>query len=297
MRGAAAGDRLALVDYAGAYTVALPLGRGETNAAAPQGAGFLTAKVDVSGGVTLAGALADGTAWSGSATAAWAPDGDGLVVPVFAVLYRGLGMLWGALRLAPQGAGFYDNTAEPYLGTFFSDAEPTGREGLVWYAAGQPSSRSYPEGFDLDLAASGGAYNVGVTSLEALIGRPDFKLWLRVDPVADSACDPSVVIGLAGGAAWLPAKGALNPCGTAFAVSAQTGLFSGSFTLSDTSGGKAVARRVAYRGALAPLKWMLGDEGYESPGAGFFTVSGLLPSTATSRIVSPGVQLLWAPVE
>lgn len=290
-------NRPALSEYVGYYTVALPPGENETNAVMPRGVGYLTVRVESTGSATLAGVLSDGTAWSGSATVAVAPDGDGLIVPVFAVLYKGLGQFWGALRLAPQAAGVDDNVAAPYLGAFFSDVAASGREGLVWYSARQATSRLYPDGFELDLAASGGAYNTSVTSLEAVIGKQGHLLRLRFDAVPDSSCDPAVTVALSGSTVWLPSKGAMNPCGTTLSVSAQTGLFSGSFTLSDTSSGQTVTRRATYKGVLAPLKGSFDGKEYEAPGSGFFTVNGLSPTPATSWIDSFGAQLLWVPLE
>lgn len=296
-RNAWSENRAALAAYAGYYTVVLPPGENASGAVLPQGVGYLTVKVEPTGTATAAGVLADGTSWSGSAPAAVAPDGDGLIVPVFAALYKGAGQLWGALRLVPQDTGVDDNGVEPYLGPFYSDLAVAGREGLVWYSAQRPESRLYPDGFELDLAASGGAYNTGATSLEAVIGKRDHLLRLRFDAVSDSASDPSVTVALSGGTAWLPPKGVMNPCGATFSVRTQTGLFSGTFTLSDTSSGKTVTRRVTYKGALSPLTWTFGDTGYESPGSGFFTVSGLSPTLTTSRVDSLAAQLLWVPVE
>ena len=297
-RHAWAEDKPALAEYAGYYTAVLPPEPGGDAAAVPQGVGYLTMSVGASGAVTLAGVLADGTAWSGSATAVRAPDGNGLVVPVFATLYQSQGMLWGALRLAPNAVGVYDNEIGPYPGPFYFDAAAGGREGLVWFSARRETSRSYPDGFDSGLLVSGGAYHADTVSLEALIGKRDHLLRLRFDPVSDSVCDPSVTIALSGGAAWLPPAGTWNnPCKTTFAANAKTGLFSGTFTLSDTSAGKTVTRKVTYKGVLSPMKWTSGSVEYDSPGSGFFTVNELLPSPSTSRYVSLGAQLLLAPSE
>lgn len=289
-------NKPALAEYAGYYTVALPLGDARGAEFYPTGTGYLTVKLEATGAATVAGVLSDGTAWSSSTPAFVAPDGEGLVVPVFAPLYKGVGQLWGTLRIAPNGTGVSDNTITPYLGATFSDAAASSRKGLVWYTGVQAQWRFYPDGFDLDLDATGATYHTGAVTAEARLGKADHLLYLSFDPISEAAYDPSLTVALSGSTIWLPPAGAANLCGTTLSLNGQTGLFSGAFTLRDTVSGKTVTRQVTYKGVLAPLHWTFGDTTYESPGSGFFTVNGLLPSPTTSWIDSLGTQLLWVPL-
>jgi hypothetical protein len=294
-RNAWSENRAALAEYAGYYTVALPLSESNGAEFYPLGTSYLTVKLEATGTAALAGMLSDGTPWSGSAPAFAAPDGDGLIVPVFAPLYAGVGQLWGVLRIAPNGAGVSDNTISSYGGAFFSDTEPGSRNGLIWQSGLQPFSRLYPDGFDLDLAASGGAYNAGTVPLEARLGSPGHLTHLKFDAIGGGAPDPSLNVTLSGNAIGLPPAGAANPCSTTFRVDSQTGLFTGSFMLADIVSGRAYIRVMGYRGVLAPLQVTYGADTYDAPGSGFFLANGLWPTPSSSWIDSLGVQLLWLP--
>ncbi len=67
-----------------------------------------------------------------------------------------------------------------------------------------------------------------------------------------------------------------NPCVVAMTIVPSTGLFSGSFTLTDTVAGQAVSRPVSYSGILLSHK---------GKGFGYFTLQGLAPSPAAPPIL------------
>ena len=297
-RSAWAESKPALAEYAGYYTVALPNKTVYSGSDCPAGTGYITLSLNASGVATLAGVLADGTTWSGSSTACPAPDRAGLVVPIFAPLYSGAGKVWGTLRIAPQATGADDNEIEGYEARYVGDqAEPEG-DGLLWVAGARSSSRSYPSGFCLGVAACGGYYNAGAMTAEARLSRADHALFLDFDAIDSTTNSPAVTVALSGNTIWLPAKGtAANPCGTTLTVNGATGIFSGGFTLGDVVSGRKVTRAVAYKGVLVPYQWTYGSTTYSSPGSGFFLVNGLSPSTSTSPIDSLGAQLLWIPLE
>ncbi len=292
-------ERWRLAEHVGYYTVALPIEEVNATPYYPFGTGYMTVSLASSGGVLLAGMLSDGTGWSASSTACLAPDGAGLLIPVFATLGKGQGQVWGWLLLEPNRTGQGDNTLTDYRGRLPGGAsEERMSDGVLWHAVYPTDSRQYPDGLSLWLAAIGSAYETSkAQSMEARLGRPDHQLALLFDAIPDAAGSPTVAVALAGDTVWLPQKGVMNPCGTGLKVNAQSGLFEGMFTLVDVSGGKTVSRKVTYRGVLTPLSWVYTDATYESPGGGFFLVNGLLPTPSTSWIDSYGVQLLWLPTE
>jgi len=297
-RNAWADSKSALAEYVGYYTIALPNNTLYSGSDCPAGTGYVTLSLNASGVATLAGVLADGTVWSGSSTAFFAPDGEGLIVPIFAALYSGAGKVWGTLRISPQTTGVGDNTAAGYAAAYFSDQTDPEGDGLLWVAGARSASRLYPSGFCLGVSICGGYYNTGAMTAEARLAQADHALYLDFDEIDSTTNSPAVTVALSGDTIWLPTKGtAANACGTTLTVSSATGLFSGGFTLSDTVSGRKVTRSIAYKGILTPLQWTYGTTTYNSPGSGFFLVNGLSPSTNTSPIDSLGVQMLWIPLE
>jgi len=292
-----ADNRPVLAEYVGYYTAALPENRVYTGAAYPLGTSYLTVSLSTSGVATLSGVMSDGAAWSGSSTAYPAPDGTGLIIPVFSALNSGAGQVWGTLRIAPQALGRDDNQVEGYAANYFSDqASPEGA-GLLWISGVQSSSRLYPDGFCLGLMVSGGYYNTGAMTCEARLAKVNNILYLNFDTIASTTNEPAVSVAISDNTIWLPSKGVANPCGTTLSVNGQTGIFSGGFTLSDTVSGKTVTRKITYKGIVSPLQWTFGTTAYDSPGSGYFLVNGVSPTTTTSAIDSLGAQLLWVPQE
>ena len=291
-----AGNRSALAEYAGYYTVALPGQLAFSGATYPTGVGYVTVNLNASGVATLAGVMGDGTAWSGSATAYPAPDGNGLIVPLFASLYTGAGQVWGTLRIAPQATGKYDNTMESYAAAYVSDQSYVEDGGLLWVAKARSASRLYPDGFCLGLTVSGGYYNTGAMTHEARLSKAGHMLYLSFDTLSSWSDDPSVTVALSDSTVWLPSGAAANPCGTTLSINTATGLISGRFALTDLVSGKTVTRKVSYKGVLSPTQWTFGGTDYTAPAAGLFTVNGLSPTPTTSLIDALGVQLLWVPI-
>jgi hypothetical protein len=131
--------------YAGYYTFAAPLERVQSNGEAehmPLGNSYFTATVGKDGSVKFAGALADGSAFSGSSV--FMLSDSQLRIPFFFPLYAAKGFISGCLEV---GA---DRIVHP------SEVLPT-----VWSYPGRTPTVTPPrvaDRFSLELAAQGGWY-------------------------------------------------------------------------------------------------------------------------------------------
>jgi hypothetical protein len=118
--------------FAGNYTVIIPGISGSPDS--PQGYGYGTLKIDVTGKAKFVASLADGTAVSQSTTIS--QDGDW---PLFGSLYHGLGILWAQMTIDTSQA------ANDIHGP------------LSWLKA-QQSGKFYPNGFDVEVTGIGSVY-------------------------------------------------------------------------------------------------------------------------------------------
>jgi hypothetical protein len=118
--------------FAGSYTVIIPGVSGSQTA--PQGYGYGTLKVDVTGKVKFLGSLADGTAVTESASIS--QDGDW---PLFGSLYKGQGILWAPMIIDTSRASDDIHGA------------------LSWIKAAQ-NAKFYPDGFDVEVTGIGSTY-------------------------------------------------------------------------------------------------------------------------------------------
>jgi hypothetical protein len=132
MDGRRAGDfeRSKPVPHAGAWTLVIPGGEGNTE---PAGAGFVTVTVDPRGKVSLSGFLADGTPIRQKTLIS--RDGQW---PLFARLYKNLGSVAGWIDFTP-GAG-------------------SGQGGLVVWIQPPRNKPPYASGFVNTLAAEASSY-------------------------------------------------------------------------------------------------------------------------------------------
>ena len=135
----------AAAQYAGYYTVSLVAP--DAMPGEPCGSGYMTMTLDAKGKAKLVGKLADGTAYSGSATAAFVgePDSPSIRVPLYAC--KGTSVFGGWLSIRENDAG--DLVAE-------IDAPDTD---LVWMNDDPASTREGEEGFRLYLQPVGGWYD------------------------------------------------------------------------------------------------------------------------------------------
>lgn len=133
--------------FEGLYTVALP-----ADAEDRWGAGYLSLKVDKSGGVKVAGKAADGTSLSCSATLGFAQGVDTPLAAAYVApsAYKG-GMFAGEFAIAPAAAVTF--------------VEP----GFVWASRNPQATGIYGEGFIRLLQPEGGWYDKNA-SLRVLYG-------------------------------------------------------------------------------------------------------------------------------
>ena len=133
--------------FEGLYTVALP-----ADAEDRWGAGYLSLKVDKSGGVKVAGKAADGTSLSCSATLGFAQGVDTPLAAAYVApsAYKG-GMFAGEFAIAPAAAVMF--------------VEP----GFVWASRNPQATGIYGEGFIRLLQPEGGWYDKNA-SLRVLYG-------------------------------------------------------------------------------------------------------------------------------
>lgn len=142
---------VAMAAHAGYYTVALVAP--DAMPGEPRGTGYMTMTLDAKGKAKLAGKLADGTAYSGSATAALVGEEDSpsVRVPLFA--QKGTSVFGGWLSIKADEYGVPVATI---------DSPDTD---LVWKNDDPASTRDGEEGFALYLYPVGGWYDT-VSSLQ-----------------------------------------------------------------------------------------------------------------------------------
>ena len=147
--------------YAGYYTVSL-VAPGAM-AGEPCGSGYMTLTLDAKGKAKVAGKLADGTAYTSSATAAFvgAADSPSIRVPLYA--YKGTGVFGGWLSIRANDAG--DVVAE-------IDSPDTD---IVWKNDDPNATREGEEGFALDLQPVGGWYDT-VSNLQRFYLESDLSV-------------------------------------------------------------------------------------------------------------------------
>lgn len=131
--------------YAGYYTVSLVAP--DAMPGEPRGSGYMTMTLDAKGKAKLAGKLADGTAYSGSAVAALVGEEDSPAVRVPLYAQKGNWVFGGWLSVRENEAG--DLVAE--IGSPDTD--------IVWKNDDPLSTRDGEEGFALYLYPVGGWYD------------------------------------------------------------------------------------------------------------------------------------------
>ena len=157
----------AMAAHTGYYTVSLVVqGAMSGN---PLGSGYVTMTLDAKGKAKLAGKLADGTAYSGSATAALAGDSENpsVCVPLFAQKGTWVFGGWLSVKVGDDGV--------PVVET----------DTLVWANDNPASTRDGEDGFALDLYPVGGWYDT-VSNLQRSYLESDLSVEL---PEGDDALD------------------------------------------------------------------------------------------------------------
>lgn len=250
----------------------------------PQGWGYATFTVAKDGKWKMAGRTADGETITGAAAVGF----DGQLI-VYQALYKPFaGSLWGSLSLDPV------DTENP------SDNSLTGDVDWVRPAATNTKTRAYQAGFGLPgtpevlpvpLEAVGGSYRApgkdelvlelpapGETNVELLFSEGGLP----------AAQDPDQVLGILAGNKPFNPKPAGPTHTTLKKLTAKTGLFEGSFRLTDpdprTGATGDVVRDAIFRGVL-----IRDDVEGASYGAGHFLIEALPADGETPKKTTPVV--------
>ncbi len=192
----------AMAAHAGYHTVSLVAPA--AMAGEPLGSGYVTMTLDAKGKAKLAGKLADGTSYSGSATAALAgdPENPSVCVPLFT--QKGSWVFGGWLSVKTGDDGVPVVEADP----------------LAWKNDDPASTRDGEEGFALELQPVGGWYDT-VSNLQRSYLESDLSVDL---PEGDDALEEIMeALALGDGYAFRaqPSGQAVDLVGNALAVEKQ----------------------------------------------------------------------------
>lgn len=247
---------------AGFYSFALDLAVPTNLSTIPQGSGYATFSVALSGALAIVGKAADGEPITSAGVLG--PDGQ---ICLYASLYRNAGSIHGELALAEDADGhFYDNTLT---------GSPT------WF---KPTTvtRTYATTFGpLSLTAAGGY--LAATNREIVLGLPETgaaQLSFTDGGLADSATDPDV--GFTYTDDNKVVLSSTNPGKTTLLINKSTGAVSGKFTLTETT--PRLVRNVTYQGQIVRLP------GGAKKAVGYFLLTQK-PATATSLLLSGGIAI------
>ncbi len=258
--------------FAGAYnsSVDLPLAA-QGDVTQPLGAGWQQMTVTAAGTTTGTGRTAEGVAY-GFAGGLW-PDGS---VPQFVLISLSKASVMGLPKITP-GATAPENRVTGWVDEYKSG--PTGAADRT-YAAGIPY---------LQREVDGSPWVKPTTALPIVLGRADALGNASIAFTSGGVESAAQFASLAqtfrinkNNTATFAAAAAGNPCKVTMAVTASTGLFTGSFTLTDVVAGKPVIRTVSYAGLLLS---------HLNKGRGYFLLPGLSPGTATSAILGGRVNV------
>lgn len=246
---------------AGLYNTALELPLENVgDSSTPQGAGWTQLTVAALGTVTISGRLSDGTAFTGTSII-----GADRRVPLFQLLYTNHGSLRGWQVIGAD--------------------EWVSSDDLTWVKTGPiaTTDKTYAAGYAIALNSSGAKYVKPTTAQPIVLALPDQADNAMVQfsggdiESAAKYADLAQVfrISKTNIATFLTATTG-NPCAVKMTLVPTTGLFSGSFTLSDPGALKPVVRTVSYYGVMLS---------HRREGVGCF----LLPGLATGSAIQAGL--------
>lgn len=259
--------------YAAAYNsvVELPLAS-MNDTAQPLGSGWQQMTISKSGVVSGTGRTADGMSYTFSGTL-W-PNGS---LPQFAILYTSkTGSITGLPRVS--------------LGADLAANRVSGWVEQIKNGPASSTDRTYRNSIPLLRRDVDGAPWVKPTTLMPVVmelpDAPDNADIAFTNGGIESAAqfsdlDQVFRINKTNTTSFKTITGG-NPSAVTMKITATTGLFTGSFTLTDTVSGLVVKRPVSFSGI------MLSHRGL---GFGYFTLNGLSPSSATAPILSGRVLL------
>jgi hypothetical protein len=206
----------------------------------PQGDGYMTLSVPISGIGTMAGRLPDGTTITSSAPVGRA--GQGIL---FQMLYKNTGSLLARMGIS---SGRNTNAADATIGFYACNGSAR------WIKGTQPASeRNYKQGFDATfLNLRGWVYqppNASVTPI--VMGLPDrsgnVSLDFQQGGLATAGPNPDLTFKI-NTANQADFTNVANPAKVTFKVTPSTGVYSGTFEL-ETNG---IKRPVTYQGLIIP---------------------------------------------
>jgi hypothetical protein len=277
--------------FSGYYTVALP-GNSE------YGSGYLTLTVDKAGKVKVGGKLADGTAVSMSGT----------------LLINGSGSVYTALYAAPatyKGGMLYGPVGfvKPFDGEAFDgEVYLYNSEPVRWESRNPLATETYGAGFARETGLSGGRYgslaslgtyyagldltagaatNAAAPELTVGTVRYDSVWWNPTGIALTPSLKAGSLAGLTAPAAGKPTDtdkdgvwdySATNSVGLKVALTPATGLFKGSFLAWFDYAGKHTSKKMAFEGALTPVREDTMD-GIEGRGYFLWADKAVIPAT------------------
>ena len=252
--------------YAGQYnsSVDLPVAS-LTDAAQPLGVGWQQMTVAPAGTVTGSGRTAEGISYT-FGSGLW-PNGE---VPQFVLIDSNKGSIT-ALPAISLGASVADNRVVGWVDEI-KNGPITATDRT--YASGIPYLRRNVDGapwikptaaLPIVMGLADAAGNASITFTKG-----------GIETAAQFASLAQTFRITKTNTATMSSAAAGNPSNVLMTIAPTTGLFSGSFTLTDTVAGKPAPRIVNYFGIMLS---------HRNRGYGYFTLPGLTPSTATSPIL------------
>lgn len=272
--------------YIGYYTFGLELGDGVGNSAIPQGWGYGSLTVSKGGKWRLAGRSADGETLTIAASVGF----EGQVI-VYQTLYRPfLGSMLGALLIDPVDTGNAN------------DNSISGDVDWVRPANTNVRTRAYQAGFGLPgtseatavpLEAIGGIYQDPTRDKILVMGLPspgtedNVKLTFTQADLAASMQSPDQVLGILDGNKIANPKPAGATSTTLRRLTPRTGLFEGSFRLTDpdlrpASTGAPLVRDAAFFGVL-----IRDDVTMKNYGVGYYLLESRPQGTEVPKKTTP----------
>ncbi|MDB6138186.1 MAG: hypothetical protein JWO94_1258, partial [Verrucomicrobiaceae bacterium] len=234
------------VGYGGSYNFAFgPVING------PDGFSFGSFKVPATGVVTVAGKLADGTAFGTSTFVG--PEGQ---VLIYQPLYSGRGSVTGKLQIITDAPSSYANNHIEGALTWTKTRSPSNVRDYV-----------YVNGFaSADMPVTGGLYRVPATDgivLDFADADNNVNLAFNGGGLDQAALVPDLTVTVASVAQVVTPS--TNDTGLKLSVTSSSGAFTGSFTLTDDPfiGTNAVVRAVKFYGIL------ISDNGLDGSQAGY----------------------------
>ncbi|MBW8781294.1 MAG: putative Ig domain-containing protein [Verrucomicrobia bacterium] len=288
---------LTSVAWAKTYTLVfgtptgIALSGGQT---APEGAGYGLVTINSAGLMKLTGKTADGTVLTASA----ASDSSASYRFFLPIYKNGLGYLAGFMPLSTRTDGNYHLAT--VAGTDF-----------YWSKPADSADTSYPLGFGmvgLDVSmepwiVQPDAWLIGPLGLYNTSNIGGFNLALAHSTAGVSNASPNTrilpttlllsatsTVSVTDDSTTASVNEALNPNLWTVKINRSTGLFTGSFRLTDTVSGKVVTRTVPVEGVLQQLPGAIGNAALSSGvkfGQGFFL---LPPTVSTGKTVSGKVE-------